>query len=357
MTPILNPLPSTWYSERQYGGTDFGLRANQLLGSTGLVSLQVSHHKDRNELTADNQIRIEDWTCDGRHARSLTATNLPPPPSARAAATDGSTAISPTTARTASSTGPTRLSTPSSHELKAGADFQDAHTDMTYRCTGGQCVELHNENGTPYYLHIFPSASRNDFTPLNDARFRSRALEPGAYVQDSWRPAAGLTVNLGLRWDAEYLYDYRGVKVLSIANEWQPRVGIVWDPWSDGRTKVYASAGRFYYGLPTASTTWWFGDVTGMNTWNHDPTDTTPLPGARGDGDESDLGHGPFYGGGPLAPPVDAHLRGTYQDQFTAGVERLLDPTFTVGIKGIVSPPGQRHRRPLRSRLQPPREQ
>jgi len=35
-----------------------------------------------------------------------------------------------------------------------------------------------------------------------------------------------------------------------------------------------------------------------------------------------------------LAEPHDAGLKGIYQDEFTIGVEKLIDPTFSVGIKG-----------------------
>src|SRR5262249_11720798 len=49
---IVNRDQTTWYSTRVLGGTDFGLRANQILGATGLLALQGSYHKDRNLLTA-----------------------------------------------------------------------------------------------------------------------------------------------------------------------------------------------------------------------------------------------------------------------------------------------------------------
>ena len=35
----------------------------------------------------------------------------------------------------------------------------------------------------------------------------------------------------------------------------------------------------------------------------------------------------------PCGEPVDAGLHGIYQDEYTIGVERLLDPTFTLGLK------------------------
>ena len=31
--------------------------------------------------------------------------------------------------------------------------------------------------------------------------------------------------------------------------------------------------------------------------------------------------------------PVDSGLKGIYQDEYTIGVERLLDPTFSVALK------------------------
>src|SRR5262249_7106737 len=32
--------------------------------------------------------------------------------------------------------------------------------------------------------------------------------------------------------------------------------------------------------------------------------------------------------------PVDTQMKGIYQDELTLGVEKLLDPTFSVGLKG-----------------------
>src|SRR5262249_15298889 len=145
----------------------------------------------------------------------------------------------------------------------------------------------------------------------------------------------------GLRWDGEYLMDYRGVRQLTFTNQWQPRLGVVWDPWHDGRTRIYASAGRFDFAMPTVAMTWWFANATGVQTYNFDPLSTTPdprvVPSAPDFDGASDVdmarAYFTFYGGGPQGTPSDHGLREMYQDEFTAGVERLLDPTFTVGVK------------------------
>src|SRR6266542_4215232 len=65
---IQSPDPGTWESRREIGGTDYGLRFSQLLGSSGVVSLQGSRHRDRFELfpsSAAEAVRLEDRQCNG----------------------------------------------------------------------------------------------------------------------------------------------------------------------------------------------------------------------------------------------------------------------------------------------------
>ena len=90
--------------------------------------------------------------------------------------------------------------------------------------------------------------------------------------------APGLTVNLGLRWDGEKTRNYLGETVLRFNDEWQPRIGVVWDPWRDGATKIYASAGRFSYALPTIAAAASFGSFTSVHTYNFDPVSVDSGP-------------------------------------------------------------------------------
>ncbi len=83
----------------------------------------------------------------------------------------------------------------------------------------------------------------------------------GFYVQDSWRVRPNFTLNYGVRWDGEYTpllpafnaFTARAEELLGVRegiprdwNNWQPRIGFAWDPWSDGKTVVRAAYGVFF---------------------------------------------------------------------------------------------------------------
>ena len=268
---IVNPDPNTWYSARKVGGTDYGLRATQLLGASGLITIQAGHHSDNNSISASPRMRTIDNTCLGGTDESPCSP--PPTPSA----VEGGFGVID---------GPLDHSTSfrnlvrgdatyytGSHELKAGGSYEYGGGDSTYSISGGQEVQKLNEWGTPYYAHSFIARSPADPTVVDGVDFHARAKLFGAYVQDSWTPAGGLTVNLGLRWDEQHMINYAGATVLPLNNEWQPRVGVAWDPWNDGRTKLYAFAGRFDYVLPTTGTAGAFSDFTVLTTYNFSPTD------------------------------------------------------------------------------------
>jgi hypothetical protein len=84
----------------------------------------------------------------------------------------------------------------------------------------------------------------------DSVRAKTSALNQGAFIQETYLPLPNLTVNVGLRWEAQRLTDYQGNTALSITDSFAPRVGVVYDPSKEGRAKIYAHFGRYYESIP-----------------------------------------------------------------------------------------------------------
>ena len=311
---ITNPDPGTWESTRHIGGTGRQPPPGAALRGTAFSTLQAARHRDRYELLpagAGDAVRFEDWTCMG--GTPDEPCERPPGPNF---VTGGLGAVQGATNRNGSTRDQIRGDVTlflGPHELKLGGDVQRETTTSVTAFSGGQLVQQFNETGRAYYAHSFFAKSRTDLTPA-DSVSEPRTINAGAFLQDSWRPLPGLTVNAGLRWDRQDISDYRRQTVI-LTEVWQPRVGVVWDPRGDGKTKVYAFAGRFSYGLPTDLSVGAFGDFKFTRTFNFDPVGLTHDPSVP---DHAR----PILPSGGFAEPVDAGIAGGYQDELTVGLER-----------------------------------
>ncbi len=78
----------------------------------------------------------------------------------------------------------------------------------------------------------------------------TQSLSVGGFAQDSWNVMDQVTVNLGLRYDAQLLYAADGNLAMALPNQWSPRAGIVYDPTHEGRAKIFTNFARFYETVP-----------------------------------------------------------------------------------------------------------
>ncbi len=327
VTPIVSPDPSTWFSARDQGGADFGVRLSQLFGSKAMTTLQGSYHRDKNALGAPDGVRYVDSTCAGGTPESPCPS--PPEPNNITGGYGQIGALLDHNESTRQSYLGDVTLFERNHEIKAGGDYSRGRTDGIGSFTGGQLVEIANEYGQLYYAHVFDAVSPADPTLVPSIHRRGSVEDFGAFLQDSWRAGPGLTVNAGLRWDGENTENYAGETVLRLRTAWQPRIGVVWDPWRDGATRVFAFAGRFSYAMPTGQAVAIFGDYTGLTTYNFDQVSVVQDPNVIGHPHQDVVA-----GGGPLGSPVDAAVVAPTQDELTVGVERLLGSSVTVGLKG-----------------------
>jgi hypothetical protein len=92
------------------------------------------------------------------------------------------------------------------------------------------------------YVSVYDSGNGGSATSYNHS----------LYAQDSWSIARGLTLNLGLRVEREYLPGENQPAGTSnpINFGWgdkiAPRIGVAWDPLGNGKMKIFGGYGQFY---------------------------------------------------------------------------------------------------------------
>ncbi len=150
----------------------------------------------------------------------------------------------------------------------------------------------------------------------------------GFYAQDEWKLSPAFTLNLGIRYDLEFLQtlttDTRNVS---------PRVGFAWSPYSDRTTIVRGSYGLFYDRIPLRPLA--NALLSAHNTT--DPTQAALLsytfsPGQAG---------APTFPSVASAPPANAvenfslfqrNAQNPYSQQISLGIEQQLFTRTTLGV-------------------------
>jgi hypothetical protein len=331
--------PTTYEGRIDTGGPDYGAQLNQLFGSSGLLTLQYGHHSERYEtkpVDRDEQL-VYDYTPLVFGASGLDFYG------------GYGSVFGPIQNNNSTRNSYAAMLTQylGNHEVKAGGDYQKDVTRGSTYWTGLSAVGIHpctpdltplcdpnaplytNGDGNTtqvFYEHDFYTANGTDLTPLRESPFSVPTTRWSAFLQDEWRVTPRLTVNLGVRYDAESVLRGNGAPAFSLTGQWAPRVGVSWDVVGNGTSKLYASAGRFYYAMPTDLAVRVYTANTFVQTYNYSTTSLAqgpamPIPQL--------LSVGSYEG-----EPVDPGLKEYYQDELTIGFEKAIDTTLSVGLKG-----------------------
>jgi hypothetical protein len=169
----------------------------------------------------------------------------------------------------------------------------------------------------------------------------------GFYVQDSWRATKRLTLNVGIRFESEYLPPYRaeqaGVKIPNpISFGWgskvAPRLGAAYDVLGDGKWKITGSFGFYYdvmkYELARGS---FGGDYWVSHVYTLDNPNVLSLglanPGAAGKPIISyDNRTVPINAQGQLEG-IDPNIKPFKERRFSFGLERQLGARSVFGVR------------------------
>lgn len=180
------------------------------------------------------------------------------------------------------------------HTFKAGFDVERATYNAKKHLTGGQFLQklTPDEDGVPglwfrqEFLQVVGPLDPNSMDPLAtdqtacasdpvtgdptqicqrlqqlNADTTNRSL--AAFIQDSWQIRPNLTFNAGLRWEQQTGYVANAIqgnvtpqgevipeKAYELKNLLAPRVGFIYDPTQEGKSKLYGHWGRFYENVP-----------------------------------------------------------------------------------------------------------
>ncbi|HKD17095.1 MAG TPA: carboxypeptidase regulatory-like domain-containing protein, partial [Thermoanaerobaculia bacterium] len=349
------------------GGPDYGARLNQLFGSSGILTLAYGQHSDRFQKAPQGK--------DVSQIIDLTSSVTQGYPDYFGGYGQIFGPIynnfSERQNYSASYTGYV-----GNHEFKVGGDYDKVNTQGSTYWTGSRRNEIRpclqgsqstcdlslapfytNAQGFTYqvyYQHDMFTANGTDLTPLVTAPFGTPTKRYSGFVQDQWRILPSLTANFGVRYDTETLYNGCAdapnsnpcnppgqppldSKAFSLSDNWAPRIGVTWDFVGDGTSKLYTSVGRFYYAIPTDLNVRVFTANTSLRTFSYDINDLSQV------GPSCPTG-APTAGcvaraqriqvGAIVGEPVDPGIKSSYQDEFTIGVEKAIDPTLSVGLKG-----------------------
>lgn len=186
------------------------------------------------------------------------------------------------------------------HQIKVGFQSEKISNDVQ---SGYNADRILYYAGIPYadttgtsHIGTYGIFRLLNISTLGEASTRNNAM----FIQDTWRALPNLTFNIGLRAEHERVPNFGDAGVenpieFGWGDKLAPRLGFTYDPFSDGRTKIYGSWGKYFdvmkYELPRGSfggdkwVDYWFtwnnpdvnvntaaGCATGTNTISERPT-------------------------------------------------------------------------------------
>ncbi len=138
------------------------------------------------------------------------------------------------------------------HELKGGYQRYTILNDVQ---SGNNAIgQLRFFVGTPISstqpgVSDTPGAIGSGSFRRTGTRGSGSNLSQGIFIQDKWQPFSRLSLNLGVRFEQENLPTFNGIPSgvdFGWGDKIAPRLGFAFDISGDGKTKVFASYGKFY---------------------------------------------------------------------------------------------------------------
>jgi hypothetical protein len=137
------------------------------------------------------------------------------------------------------------------HVVKLGADLEYTDFNNLKAFSGGN-VFRENRSGSAFadYRNYGYLVGPDQAIFLNSLDSTTKTYSVGGFLQDSWSVMDRVTLNFGLRYDTQAIYNNLSELGLVLPNQISPRAGVIWDPTQKGKAKLFASYARYYQQVP-----------------------------------------------------------------------------------------------------------
>jgi hypothetical protein len=211
------------------------------------------------------------------------------------------------------------------HALRAGADFLYNGDRIAFpRAVRGTYTF---SSLTNFLAGVYNNAGFTQTFGATDVSQANPNL--GVYAQDEWKVTPDVTLNLGVRYDLQFLET-----IHTDTNNISPRVGVAWSPFESRRTLVRGSAGLFYDRVPlraVGNAMLSAGNTTDLN--NLRQTSVSLSPGQAGAPAFPDILSGVVPSVTlPNLTTMDRDLENAYSRQASVEVEQQIGQRTTISV-------------------------
>jgi len=184
------------------------------------------------------------------------------------------------------------------------------------------------------------SVNGNELTGPSGVYFKVHSDRWALYLQDSWTIANRLTINAGVRTEQEYIPNYsddpafKGVNVIEFEfkDKLAPRLGVVYDVFSDSSLKIFGSYGHYFDIFRLYSAGLAYGGYKSRTAYYSLDTYEWDKIGVNGYFPGTLLG---FYDFMPITGNfgVDPDLKPMSQREFSLGIEKRLMENLSATVR------------------------